>query len=98
MAKQVNLPPAPKYEIHIISNITFVSSLCQRQNIFSFFNIPPPQYSKVFDGYRLIHITCNIFQNIGELLNVVVFSDTGPVMSNMGEKNRMGEENNCHQV
>ena len=88
-----------KYTSSQITNQnTFVSSLCQRQNIFSFFNIPPPQYSKVFDGYRLIHITCNIFQNIGELLNVVVFSDTGPVMSNMGEKNRMGEENNCHQV
>ena len=98
MAKQVNLPPAPKYEIHIISNITFVSSLCQRQNIFSFFNIPPRQYSKVFDGYRLIHISCNIFQNIGELLNVVALSDTGSVMLNMGEKNRMGEENKFHQL
>ena len=89
-----------KYTTSLLTNqkIKFVSSLCQRQNVFAFFYIPPPQYSKVFDGYRLIHISCNIFQNIGELLNVVVFSDTGPVMSNMGEKNRMGEENNCHQV
>ena len=78
--------------------ITFVSSLCQRQNVFAFFYIPPPQYSKVFDGYRLIHIACHIFQNIGELLNVVVFSGTDLVMSNMGEKNRMGEENKFHQL
>ena len=53
---------------------------------------------KVFDGYRLIHISCNIFQNIGELLNVVALSDTGSVMLNMGEKNRMGEENKFHQL
>ena len=88
-----------KYTTSLLTNqIKFVSSLCQRQNVFAFFYIPPPQYSKVFDGYRLIHISCNIFQNIGELLNVVALSDTGSVMSNMGEKNRMGEENKFHQL